>query len=136
LPEKKETPQLSTPENEEEPKEGSKEDDPRQSLADGLSAFLTRSQIDALLNEALALKKESWINCPACKKRAKVEIPDAKAVVDSVSSLLVQGFGRPSEQRGDTTLVVNRKVELICDCGHPCEQCAAGCESEVDEIHE
>ena len=100
-------------------------DDPRASLAEGLSSHLTRGQISALIDSVLALEKEAWLNCPACKKRSKVSIPDAKAAVDSLGTLLVQGFGRPGERKQDTKIVVNRRIEYICEDGHPCASCAA-----------
>ena len=95
---------------------------PRQSLAEGLTHYLTPAQITALLDEALALKKQARAWCPGCKKAVQVEIADAKAVVDSVSTLLTQGFGRPSGRQHEAEIIVNREVILVyeCESGRPC----------------
>lgn len=95
------------------------EDDPRAALAAGLSEYLTRPQIDALLNEALALRKQvdTEFSCRSCgqKQRRKVEISDAKAVVSAVSDLLTQGYGRPDSRPGGQSVVVNRVVQLVSE---------------------
>jgi len=100
-------------------------DDPREALAEGLSRYMTRPQVDALLNEALSLEKQVWFSCPNCKKSAKVSIPDAKATVGAVSELLTQGFGRPAGEKVSTEIVVNRSVAMVCDHGHACLECEA-----------
>jgi hypothetical protein len=87
-------------------------DDPRAALAAGMSAYMSREMVDRLLDECLSLEKRTWVSCPGCGKRNEVSIPDARATVDAVSSLLTQGYGRPSEQRTPPQIVVNRQVFL------------------------
>jgi hypothetical protein len=42
-------------------------------------------------------------------------VSDARAVVQALSELLNQGFGRPSGETEDRTVVVNRRVNLVAE---------------------
>lgn len=100
------------------------ERDSRALIGDALEGYLTQEQLDALLREALSITKTGRGWCPGCKKAVMVEIADAKAVVSATAELLNQAKGRPTEQKRDTEIIVQRTVEYVCEHGHPCSQCA------------
>lgn len=83
--------------------------DPRTAIAEMLSEYLTPEQCERLKDEILALHKRVHIKfeCPYCgrSKSDYVEIPDAKAVVDSLTTLITQGFGRPGEAKDEREMV-------------------------------
>jgi hypothetical protein len=89
--------------------------DARSLLEEQLDKYLTGEQLSALLNEVLKITKQSWANCPSCKKRVMVEIPDAKAVVGAMGDLLTQAKGRPDGQQKDSGIVVNRQVYVVAE---------------------
>jgi hypothetical protein len=67
------------------------------------------------LDEVLKITKQGWANCPSCKKRVLLEIPDAKAVVGAMGDLLTQAKGRPDGQQKDSGIVVNRQVYVVAE---------------------
>ena len=88
--------------------------DVRGDLGAALEGRLTPEQIKLLLDEVLAIKKQAWANCPHCKKKSLVEIPDAKAVTSCLIDLSNQAWGRPGEAAGldDEKIVFERVVYL------------------------
>lgn len=91
--------------------------DPRSDLATALSGKLAPAQLEKLLDEVLASTKRvnaDW-TCKFCKKtsRATVEVSDAKAVVNALTDLLNQGYGRPAEASGtdDEKIIFKRIVK-------------------------
>lgn len=98
---------------------------PRDQVALALSGYLSQTQLDALINSALALEKEAWGSCPGCRKRVKVSVPDGKAAIQALTELLKEGYGPPQARQSETQVTVNRTVELIVDCDCECMNCAA-----------
>ena len=93
--------------------------DVRADLAEALRDRLSPDQLDRLINEVLSMEKNAWaeFNCKDCGKRQRqlARIPDHKGVTQALTELLNQGFGRPTEQKTETEIVVNRQVFLIRD---------------------
>lgn len=98
-----------------EPDEAPERKDARGLIGDALDAYLDPDQVKLLMDEVLKMTKSAWTNCPSCKKRVQVEIPDAKAVVGALSDLLTQAKGSPTKQQVDVGLVVNRQVFVVAD---------------------
>lgn len=96
-------------------KEAPERRDARTLLGEQLDDFLNEEQLRLLLDEVLKITKSAWGNCPSCKKRVQVEIPDAKSVVGAMGDLLTQAKGRPGGETVDAGLVVNRQVFVIAD---------------------
>lgn len=91
--------------------------DPRAALAGALSSWMTPEQVQTLIEQILALTKRAQYEytCKHCKRNQKgyVEIPDAKAVTDSLANLANQAFGRPGEASGeDQTIIFKRLTKL------------------------
>jgi hypothetical protein len=97
--------------------QGEKDLAPREAVAAALGAYLTPAQLSALIDEALATTKSTWANCGKCGAHTKVEVSDARSVVQALSELLNQGFGRPSGEVEDRSIVVHRKVFLVAEDG-------------------
>lgn len=77
--------------------------DLRAELADALNGWMSREQLDALLNEILAIRKQvsHTFTCKHCQRMQKhmVEVADAAAVARALKDLAAEGFGRPKEQQ-------------------------------------
>jgi hypothetical protein len=99
--------------------------EPRAQVAEALAGYLDEAQLARLMNSVLAIEKSAWATCPKCSGHVKVAIADTRAVVSSISELLTQAYGRPSDRQAETEIIVNRTVHLVCDHGHPCEACAS-----------
>ena len=70
-----------------------------------------------LTEKVLALEKQARCQFK-CKKCGASQIQfgtinDARAVTSSLTELLNQSFGRPTEQKRETEIIVNRHVYLI-----------------------
>jgi hypothetical protein len=92
--------------------EGGVRKDARQLIASELDGFLTAEQTRAMLDQILAIEKPVHHKCPKCNAWSTAKIPDAKAVVSAMADLLTQAKGRPTEQKVEQLLVVNRTVVL------------------------
>ena len=90
-------------------------DSPREEIGKALEGKLTPEQLAYLLDEVLAIRKGARGWCPDCKKHVQVEIPDAKAVTSALGDLMTQSWGRPTEQKVDQSIVVNREVIVVAD---------------------
>ena len=87
--------------------------DARVQIGSALNDKLSPEQVRFLMDEVLAITKQGWGSCKECNHRVLVDIPDARAVTSSLTDLLNQAWGRPSEvAKEDQGLVVNRKVVL------------------------
>jgi hypothetical protein len=79
--------------------------DTRSQIGDALAGKLTAEQLAFLMDEVLAITKRAWgeFSCKNCGQRQRqlVEIPDAKGVTGSLTDLLNQAWGRPSEDKVD-----------------------------------
>jgi hypothetical protein len=89
--------------------------DTRSQIGDALAGKLTPEQLLFLMDEVLAIKKRAWgeFNCKNCGQLQKqtCDIPDAKAVTSSLTDLLNQAWGRPSEDKAEVEgIVFTRKV--------------------------
>ena len=93
--------------------------DVRGDLAEALQGRLSPEQLNTLINEVLSIEKNAWaeFNCKDCGKRQRQQarLSDARSVTQALTELLNQGFGRPTEQKTETEIIVNRKVFLIRD---------------------
>lgn len=93
--------------------------DVRDWLAKGLEGKLTEEKIKLLMDEVLAINKSVYADftCKECKKnqRHQVLIPDARAVTSALGELMNQSWGRPSDSKVETEIVVNRNVYLVAD---------------------
>lgn len=91
-----------------------KRNHPRENIAEAVSEVLTKERIVQLLNDALALQTGKWeadARCPECDSARKilVRVPDMKAVVNTITDWIDQGFGRPGTEAGEpggVTIVV------------------------------
>jgi hypothetical protein len=77
--------------------------DTRSQIGDALAGKLNPEQIELLLDEVLAIRKNAWgeFSCKACGQRQRqlCEIPDAKAVTGALTDLLNQAWGRPQDDK-------------------------------------
>lgn len=93
--------------------------DPRAALATALSTWMTPEQVNTLIEQILALTKRApyEYTCKHCKRnqRGYVEIPDAKAVTDSLANLANQAFGRPGEASGEDQTIVFKRLTRLDD---------------------
>lgn len=91
----------------------------RGEIAKALDGKIDPAKIDFLIDEVLASTKKAWaeFSCKKCnaRQRQQAEIPDAKAVVSALTELMNQSWGRPTEQRTETEIVVERNVYLVKD---------------------
>lgn len=73
----------------------------RDEIGKALESRLTPEQVDLLLNEILAVKKQANgdFTCKKCGQRQyqKVEISDASAVTKALIELANQAWGRPAQ---------------------------------------
>lgn len=94
-------------------------DDVRGSIAEALEGRLTPDQIAFLIDEVLATTKKPWAEfaCKKCgaKQRQQAEMPDAPAVTRALDVLMNQSWGRPTDARHETEIVVNRHVYLVAE---------------------
>ena len=78
--------------------------DARENIGKALESRLTPEQVDLLLNEILAIKKQANGDfvCKKCGQRQyqKVEISDAPAVTKALIELSNQAWGRPDIASG------------------------------------
>ena len=91
--------------------------DLRGDVAKALEGYLTPEQLTMLTEKVLALEKQARCQFK-CKKCGASQIQfgtinDARAVTSSLTELLNQSFGRPTEQKRETEIIVNRHVYLI-----------------------
>lgn len=93
--------------------------EPREAIASALSSYLTPEQVKILIDEILAINKRASaeFTCKKCKQRQMqwTEIPDAKAVADSLAGLLAQGFGRPQEASEKMDPIKFKRLTIIED---------------------
>lgn len=94
----------------------------RGSIAEALEGRLTADQIKFLIDEVLATTKKPWaeFSCKKCnaRQRQMVEIPDARAVTSSLTELMNQSWGRPTDANHETEIVVNRSVYVVAEEEH------------------
>lgn len=87
--------------------------DPRAAIAEGLAALLTPTQVTFLLQEVLAITKKVSVefDCTHCGKhfRTSADVPDAKAVVSSLTDLINHGFGRPDVAKMERDMIEFRR---------------------------
>ena len=50
-----------------------------------------------VITDALETVRKVWVDCPHCKKRSLIEIPDTKAAIAAAEFMTNNGFGRPSQ---------------------------------------
>lgn len=86
--------------------------DVRSEIGKALEGKFTPEQTELLLNEVLAITKQVWVSCPACKKKSLVEVPDAKAVVGALTDLSNQAWGRPNDTVQDEQVAFTREVRF------------------------
>lgn len=93
--------------------------DVRSDLAEGLAGKLTPKQIELLLNEVLAITKTvtADFKCKSCgqNQRQQGQVNDATAVTRALVELMNQSWGRPTESKHETEIIVNRQVILVAD---------------------
>jgi hypothetical protein len=91
----------------------------RGSIAEALEGRLTPDQITFLVDEVLATTKKPWaeFSCKKCgaRQRQMAEIPDARAVTAALDTLMNQSWGRPTDAKHETEIVVNRHVYLVAE---------------------
>ena len=79
--------------------------DTRSQIGEALAGKLSPEQIEFLLDEVLAIRKNAWgeFSCKGCGQRQRqlVEIPDAKAVTGALVDLANQAWGRPTEDKAE-----------------------------------
>lgn len=94
-------------------------DGTRSEIAKALDGKLTPDQIEFLIDEVLAIRKKAWaeFSCKKCsaQQRQLTEIPDARAVTSALTELMNQSWGRPTEQKTEQSIVVNREVFVVAD---------------------
>ena len=104
-------------------------DSARDEIGRALEGKLTPEQLKFLMDEVLAIRKQAHgeFTCKACHQKQKhlVEIPDARAVTSALTDLMTQSWGRPTEQKQDTEIIVNRTIRFVCEHGHECAECSA-----------
>ena len=80
---------------------------------------MDEEQIKLLMNEILAINKKVWgdFTCKECGKsqRHQVLVPDARAVTSALKDMMDQSWGRPSESKTETEIIVNRNVYLVAE---------------------
>lgn len=80
--------------------------DARSEIGKALESKLSPEQIDLLLTEILAIKKQAWgdFKCKECGKQQRqlVEISDASQVTKSLIELANQAWGRPGQAEGES----------------------------------
>ena len=98
-------------------------DSARDAIGEALAGKLDEEQLRLLMDEVLKINKMGRGWCGECKKQVMVEIPDARAVTSALTDLMTQSWGRPTEQKQDTEIIVNRTIEYVCEHGHACTEC-------------
>jgi hypothetical protein len=80
-------------------------DEVRSQLGESLAGKLTEEQRAFLMDQVLAIEKTVYAEfaCKNCGQRQKqpAKIPDAKAVTSSLTDLMNQAWGRPSEDKAE-----------------------------------
>ena len=89
--------------------------DVRTDIAKGLEGALKPAQIEKLIDEILAIQKGARGWCPNCNRNVQVQIPDAKGVTSALTELMNQSWGRPTDSKVETEIIVNRQVILVAD---------------------
>lgn len=88
--------------------------DARSEIGKALESRLSPEQIEMLLNEILAIKKQARGWCSKCKKQVQVEIPDASAVTKALMELANQAWGRPDvAASGDDEKIIFERVVYL-----------------------
>ena len=88
--------------------------DARSRIGSALEDKLTEEQLSLLLNEILAVKKQTRGWCPNCRKQVMVEISDAKAVAAAIRDLLQEAWGRPVDAKAvEAGVTFIRRVEFV-----------------------
>lgn len=102
-----------------DPNEEEGSGDVRGDLAGALAGKLTPRQIELLLNEVLAITKnvQADFKCKKCgaAQRQLGTVNDAAAVTRALVELMNQSWGRPTESKVETEIIVNRTVVLVAD---------------------
>lgn len=86
--------------------------DARALIASELDWLLTPEEIRLLLKEILKIDKSAKGWCKTCGGNVFVTVSDAKAVASAIGDLMTQSKGRPTEQKVEHSLTVNRRVVL------------------------
>jgi hypothetical protein len=93
--------------------------DVRADLARGLEGKLTPDQIATLIDEVLAITKpvNAEFSCKHCgkKQRHTGQMSDARAVVSSLAELMNQSWGKQTDDKRETEIIVNRQVILVAE---------------------
>lgn len=87
--------------------------DTRSQIGDALAGKLTPEQLTSLIDEVLAIKKTGRGWCKHCNGAVMVEVSDPKAVTSALVDLANQAWGRPQDDKEDSGVVVNYRVELV-----------------------
>lgn len=83
-------------------------------MADDLDARYEKliDQLDA----AMVATKKQWVDCPHCKKRSQVDIPNEKAMLAVAEFMANNGVGRPGPaQEADEDQIVFERVVWMTD---------------------
>jgi hypothetical protein len=72
----------------------------RQTLAD----FAERNSdvLQKFFEDAMSADHTISVQCPNCRQRHQIDVPDWRARGQAVAELLNQGFGRPGTEAGET----------------------------------
>lgn len=84
----------------------------REAAREVIESRLTKRQVDALFDGALALTKSARGWCPGCKKQVWVEIPDAKAVVGALADIITKIADLPTDRDQGERIVFERVVYM------------------------
>jgi hypothetical protein len=106
----------------------------RAEIARALEGFMRPEHLDKLVEEVLEIKKGARGWCPKCKGAVMVEISDAKGVTGALTDLLNQSFGRPTETKQETEIIVERTVAFVCEHGHECRECTEAAGADQVEV--
>jgi hypothetical protein len=93
-----------------------------------LAEFAERKSdvLEKFFEDAMSADRTVSVQCPNCRHRHQVDVPDWRARGQAVAELLNQGYGRPGTEAGETGggLTVIRK--LVLPDGSELEGGAAG----------
>lgn len=80
--------------------------------------------MNALLEGALAITKQVWVQCQHCKKMTKAEVNDSKAVVGALSEFVTKVADVPREQVQEQDRIVLERIVYMCPTGEHAEESA------------
>ena len=93
--------------------------DVRADLARGLEGKLTPEQIATLIDEVLAINKpvNADFSCKKCgaNQRQVGTVSDARAVVSALAELMNQSWGKQTDDKRETEIIVHRQVILVAE---------------------